>query len=140
MAKLWKCPKCKREFKNKNQSHSCVAYPIENHLKGKELARELFGYFKKEIEKNVGPLKIESLPCCIHLVSNYTFGAVWAMKDKIRIDFRLDHKIKSKKIWKELQMSPGRFLYFFEIEDKKEINKELISWIGEAYHLNKEDR
>ncbi|MDD5552088.1 MAG: DUF5655 domain-containing protein [Candidatus Pacebacteria bacterium] len=135
--KLWKCKKCKREFKKKNQAHSCVVYPIKNHFKNKELAKELFEYFKKEIQKNVGPLKIESLPCCIHLVSNYTFGAVWALKDKIRIDFRVDRKIKSKKIWKMIQMSPGRFLYYFEIYNKKEIDKELLSYVKEAYNLNK---
>lgn len=137
MAKLWKCPKCKREFKNKNQSHSCVAFPIEKHLKGKELATELFEYLKKEIKKNIGPLKIESLPCCIHLVSNYTFGAVWALKDRIRIDFRLNHKIKSKNLWKEIQISKNRYLYYFDIKSKKEINKELVGWIKEAYNLNK---
>lgn len=135
--KLWKCKKCKREFKKKNQTHSCVVYPIKNHFKNKELAKELFEYFKKEIQKNVGPLKIESLPCCIHLVSNYTFGAVWALKDKIRIDFRVDRKIESKKIWKMIQMSPGRFLYYFEIYNKKEIDKELLSYVKEAYNLNK---
>jgi hypothetical protein len=137
--KLWKCPKCKREFKKKNQQHSCVVFPLKNHLKDKELARGLFEYLKKQIEKKIGLVKIESLPCCIHLVSNYTFGAGWALKDRIRIDFRVDHKIKTKKlkIWKMIQMSPNRYLYYFEIYDKKEIGKELLEWIKEAYNLNR---
>jgi len=137
MNKFWKCAKCKREFAKKNQSHSCSSYPLENHFKGKEYAKELFTLLKDRIEAGVGPLKIESLPCCIHLVSNYSFGAVWAMKDKIRIDFRTDFRIESKRIWRMIQMSANRYLYYFEIKDKKEIDKELLDWIKKAYSLNK---
>jgi hypothetical protein len=137
---LWKCDKCKREFVKKKQAHSCVSFPLEKHFKGKLLAEELFTHLKKEIEENIGPLKIESLPCCIHLVSNYTFGAVWAMKDKIRIDFRTNFQIESKRIWKMIQISPNRYLYYFEIKDKKGIDSKLLEWIKEAYLLNKKNR
>lgn len=137
MNNLWQCPKCKREFKNRNQVHSCTSYPLEKHFENKKLAEELFLRLKKEIEKNIGPVKIESPPCCIHFVSNYTFGAVWPMKDKIRIDFRTDFKIKSKKTWKMIRMSANRYLYYLDIKDTKEIDKELIGWIRKAYLLNK---
>jgi hypothetical protein len=103
----------------------------------KPLAKELFEDLKSKITKSIGKLKIESPPCCIHLVSNYTFGAVWPMKDRIRIDFRTDFKIKNKKVWKFIKMSANRYLYYLEIKDKKEIDKELISWIKKAYLLNK---
>ena len=137
MKKLWKCPKCKREFKNKNQVHSCTSFSLKKHFENKPYAKELFLHLKQAIENNVGPLKIESPPCCIHLVSNYTFAAVWALKDKIRIDFRIDSKIESKRIWKMIQMSTNRYLYFLEIKDKQEVNKELLGWIKKAYYLNK---
>ncbi len=137
MGKMWKCPKCKREFKNKNQVHSCTKFPLAKHFKNKEFAKELFDDLKKKVSKSIGGLKIESPPFCIHLVSNYTFGAVWPMKDRIRIDFRTDFKIKSKKIWKVIKMSANRYLYYLEIKDKKEIDKELIGWIKRAYLLNK---
>jgi hypothetical protein len=109
---LWTCPKCKRGFKNKNQVHSCTSFPLEKHFENKPLAKDLFLYLKQEIANKVGPLKIESPPCCIHLVSNFTFGAVWALKDKIRIDFRLDYKIESRRIWKTIQMSANRYFIF----------------------------
>ena len=86
---MWQCPKCKREFIKKNQSHSCVIYPIEKHFKGKEYSKDLFEKLINAIKKNIGEIKIESLPCCIHLVSSYTFSGVWLLKDKIRLDFRV---------------------------------------------------
>ena len=137
MINLWKCPKCKREFRKKNQSHSCVSYPLKNHFKNKDYAKSLFNILKKEIIENIGPLKIESLPCCIHLVSNYAFGAVWALKDKIRIDFILDKRISSIKVNKIIKMSTNRYLYYLDIKDKKEIDKKLLTLIKKAYKLHK---
>lgn len=136
MNKLWGCPKCKREFKNQNQVHSCVNFPLAKHFENKKFAKDLFQDLKNKISKSVGKVKIESPPCCIHLVGNYTFGAVWPMKDRIRIDFRTDFQIKSKRIWKMVKMSANRYLYYLEIRDKKEIDKELIGWIKKAYRLN----
>jgi len=133
---MWQCPKCKREFSKTNQSHSCVEFKIEKHFIGKEHAKELFDYLVEKINKKVGKIKIESLPCCIHLVSNYTFGAVWAFRDSIRIDFRLNHKIETQKLHKLVKMSANRFLYYFDIKDKKEIDNEIIGYYKEAYKLN----
>lgn len=137
MSRLWQCPKCKREFAKKSQAHSCVSFPLENHFKGKKVAKDLFKDLKNKIEACVGPLKIESLPCCIHLVSNYTFGAVWALKDKIRIDFRIDYQVQSKRFWKVIKISTNRYLYYLDVKDKSEIDQEILSWIKEAYLLNK---
>lgn len=134
---MWKCPKCKREFAKRNQVHSCVFYPLEKHFEGKEdIARPLFEEFKKRIEKNIGPVKIESLPCCIHFVSDYTFGALWAMKDKARIDFRVNYDIESPRISRKIKMSPGRYLYYLEIKNKGEIDKQLLGWLKDSYYLN----
>ncbi len=130
---LWSCPKCKREFRSKNQVHSCVFYPIENHFKNKPYSKEIFENLKKEIEVNIGPLKIDSLPCCIHLISNYTFSGVWALKDRIRMDFRTTRKIKSKRILKNYNLFSKYYMNYTEIKTKKDIDKEFLSWIKEAY-------
>ena len=136
---MWKCNKCKREFAKINQSHSCVSFPLENHFKNKSLARELFDFLIKKIKKSVGKIKIESLPCCIHLVSSYTFGAVWAFKDRIRIDFRLTHTLNTKNYWRVNQISKNRYLYYFDIYNQKEITNELIGWIKESSSVHGSD-
>jgi len=134
---MWTCPRCKREFLKTNQSHSCVIYPLDKHFEGKQdIAKPLFEELVKRIEKNIGKIKIESLPCCIHLVSDYTFGAVWALKDRIRIDFRVDHKLERSDIQKEVKMSENRYLYFFDVKDKKEIDEELLSLLRQSYYLH----
>lgn len=135
---MWKCSKCKREFKNKNQSHSCVNYPLENHFKGKEkIAVPLFKKLVAKLKAKHRKLKIESLPCCIHFVGNYTFGAAWLLKDRIRVDFRLAKPIKDPRVFQEVKMSANRFLYYVDIKKASEIDAKLLSWLNQAYNLNK---
>ncbi len=133
---MWKCPKCKREFQKINQQHSCVNYPIENHFKGKEdVGKPLFEQFVKKIEENIGPVKIESLPCCIHLLSSYTFAGVWILQNKIRFDIRLDRNIDHPKITKKVKVSPNRVMFMYEIENEKDIDSEMIDQLRMAYNL-----
>jgi hypothetical protein len=69
-------------------------------------------------------------------VGTYTFAAVYALKNKIRIHFTLDYKLENPRIDKSSQMSKKRYLYSIDIEKEDEINKELISWLKQAYDLN----
>lgn len=133
---MWKCPKCNREFQKVNQSHSCQNYPLEQHFVGKERAKQLFEYYKSQIEKQLGPVKIESLPCCIHFVGTYSFGACWALKDKIRIDFRLDHPIETNRNHRVNKISANRYMYYFDITNESEIDAELMGWVAQAYNSN----
>ena len=136
MKQLWACPICKRQFEKTNQVHSCNLYPLDNHFKGKEkIARPLYDKLREQIEKDIGPLKVESLPCCIHFVSTYTFAAVYALRNKIRIHFTSNHELQNSRIQKSSQMSNNKYMYSVDIEKSDEIDEELISWLKHAYSL-----
>jgi hypothetical protein len=136
---MWKCPRCSREFAKKGQQHSCTVYPLENHFKGRmDVARPLFDELKLRIEHDIGPFKVESLPCCIHLVSTYTFAAVYALRDRIRIHFTLGYKLNSSRIDKFSQMSTKRYLYSIDIKSNGEMDRELMNWLKQAYNFKGE--
>jgi L-cysteine desulfidase len=130
---LWTCPKCKRQFERKGQLHSCRPFAIEQHFAGRNDEKELYEQLKRAVKKSVGNFKIESLECCIHFVSSITFAAVKIMKGKIRIDFALHHRIKNKRIVRELKMSARRWLYVIDIYTENEIDEQLLNWIKEAH-------
>jgi len=134
---MWTCPRCKRSFSKTNQSHSCVIYPLEKHLEGREGGTALFDELVKRMRGAGLSFNIDSVPCCIHLVTRSAFAAVWVLKDKIKIDFRLGHEMKSRRIGKTFKMSANRYLYYLEINNKEEIDRELISWIKESHRLVK---
>ena len=139
MGNLWKCGKCGREFEKKNQQHSCMPYPLENHFRGKEkVARPLYDSLKEKIERDIGHVKVESLPCSIHFVvahSAYTFAAVYALRDRVRIHFGSDHEIRSPRIDKSAKTSSSKYMHSVDIRSGKEIDGELVSWLKDAYHL-----
>ena len=130
--KLWTCPECGRQFERTGQAHSCKPFPLEQHFKGKPSGKLLFEKLKQAIKKQTGPFKIESLECCIHFVSTFTFAAVKIFKEKIRVDFSLSRKLNSQRINQFVQMSAHRYLYAIDILTENEIDDELMKWIEEA--------
>lgn len=134
---LWTCPKCGRQFEREGQLHSCRFYALEQHFVRKETGRLLYEAFKKAVEKQVGPFKVESLECCIHFFSTFTFAAVKIFKDKIRVDFSLSNELKSERIQHAIQMSSHRYLYYIDIKTANEMDAELMQWVQEAYDLYK---
>lgn len=131
--KLWTCPKCKRRFEKRGQSHSCAYYPVAKHLAGKEIGTKLYKALASKMKKEVGKFKVESLPCCIHFVSTYTFACAYVLRERIRIHFTLSRKMESARISKFSRMSAKRYIYSTDIKDGKEIDRELMGWLREAY-------
>jgi hypothetical protein len=136
--KLWSCPKCGRQFAKTNQSHSCRPFELTLHFEEKPGGKLLYEKLRRAVTKKVGYFKIESLECCIHFVSTFTFAAVKIFKDKIRVDFSLSRKIKSKRIAEFVQMSAHRYLYVIDIMKEDEIDDELLEWILEAHDKKRE--
>jgi hypothetical protein len=131
--KLWTCPKCGRQFGRHGQFHSCRPFPLALHFEGKPAGKSLYEQLTKAVKKNIGAFKIESLECCIHFVSTFTFTAVRVFKDKIRVDFSLNHKFRSRRINQFVQISAHRYLYVIDIMKEDDIDEELIEWIQEAH-------
>jgi hypothetical protein len=131
--KLWTCPECGRQFAKQNQPHSCREFALERHFEGKPTGKRLYEAFRRALKKTMGPFKIESLECCIHFVSHFTFVAVKIMKGKIRIDFSLGRKLGNGRINKAFKMSANRYLYAVDVDDEEEIDDQLLKWIREAH-------
>ena len=132
---LWTCPKCGRKFERKNQMHSCKIYPLEAHFERKTKGKMFYEVLQEVVQQQIGSFKIESLECCIHFINPSTFLAVKILNEKIEIHFSLNKKIENKRINKCTQMSAHSYLYYVEIIKEGEIDKELVDWIHEAYHL-----
>lgn len=131
-SKLWTCPKCNRKFQRKGQPHSCRAFPLLQHFKNKPEGKHLYQKLRQATRKEVGPFRVESLECCIHFASAFTFTAVKVFKNKIRVDFSLDRKIKNKRFTQFTPMSVHRYLYGVDVTRETDIDAELIEWIKEA--------
>ncbi len=137
--KIWKCPKCKRIFRKIGQQHSCVSYPIEKHFERKEYAKKLYNHLKTAMRKKIKPFTVESLPCCIHFVNKeaYTFAAVFALKDRIRIHIASGKKPEDSRIEEYSKISFSRYLCSIEIKDRTEIDASLITLLEQSFFSQK---
>lgn len=85
------------------------------------------------MKKELSPFKVESLPCCIHFVSTFTFAAVKIFKEKIRVDFSLSQLIKNDRFTHFTPMSAHRWLYGVDVMNEDDIDQELLEWIRQAH-------
>lgn len=132
---MWTCKKCGRIFRKTKQPHSCRKVPLESHFKNKNLARELFDILVRKINKDIGPVKIISIPCCVHLFGSYDFLAALPKKHGLEIRFVLDRVVDSSRLKVSVPLSKKTYKNCFLFTSKKEINNEFISWVKESYHL-----
>ena len=73
---LWACPKCGRQFANRNQSHSCGHHTVKKHLKGKSSqVIALYEQFVKLAEQ-CGPVVITPAKTRIGFQVRMIFAAV----------------------------------------------------------------
>lgn len=73
---MWKCPKCKQEFKNQNQNHSCNERSVDDFLKGKsDHVIELFHFFISEYQK-IGTFVLHPAKSRIAFAGKTRFGYI----------------------------------------------------------------
>jgi len=132
---MWKCPNCGRIFERIGQPHTCHVKPIEEHFRGKELAKEIFDTLFARINAEVGKSEIISIPCCIHLYGKYDYLAALPKKDRLEIRFALNRIIESPRLGQSVKVTKRSYKNCIDVRSVEEIDSEIIGWIKEAYHL-----
>lgn len=132
---MWTCSCCGRIFEKAKQPHSCKKFPLEEHFKNREKAKDLFYLLFRTINEKVGSCQIVSLPCCIHLFGSYDFLAALPKKEKLEIRFARDEKLNTPRLKQSVPMSANVIKNCIEVSSSKEIDGELIQWLNEAYHF-----
>lgn len=133
---MWECPVCKREFRNKNQQHSCKVSNVEFHFLNKEpVVLKTYNELTRAISK-FGSVRINPVKNAIIIQSGTTFLAVKPKKSCIDIEFLLDYKNEYETVNKIVKSSKSRFAHFVRLSKPGDITKRLISLLKESYKLN----
>jgi len=112
-----------------------MGYTELDHLKDKEpVVTAIYEKLIEELHK-FGTLKIEPKKTSIHLGNRFGFAGVYTRKDYMNLEVHLRNKLNSKRISKVEQASPNRFHHTIKISTPKEVDKELLGWLKEAYEL-----
>lgn len=82
-----------------------------------------------------GPLKIEPKKTSIHVLNRFGFAGIYTRKDSINLEVHLKRKLSSPRIVKVEQASANRYHHTIKLSTLTDVDKELLSWLKEAYDL-----
>jgi len=135
---LWKCPRCKRTFANRNQTHTCGLHDLESHFRDK-------------------PPEIRALYDAV-LAAVLALGQVTVLPEKTRIAFHVRMsfaQVTPKKGWldghvvlarrlehprfRSIQtFSPRNHLHTFRITQLADVDDDFRAWLAEAYAVGEQ--
>jgi uncharacterized protein DUF5655 len=137
-APLWRCPKCKRSFANRNQSHSCSNVSVESHFVGKpEKVRELFDALAATINQ-CGPVKILPEKTRIAFQVRMSFIAVQVRRDFLIGHFVFARRVEHPRFTRVETFSPRNHLHAFRIDSVADLDDEFAAWTREAYAVGEQ--
>jgi hypothetical protein len=137
---LWTCPSCRRQFKNRNQAHSCGQFTVEQLLDGRplevvELCERLFELIQRCGEVVIAPTKTRIL-----FKVRTVFASVGVSNNWLDVLFVLGRRLKHRRIKKAQGEYPG-IVHFLRIEKVEDLDADLAGWLQEAYdHRNQKDQ
>lgn len=131
----WTCPTCKRTFTRNRQAHSCEKHELSALFADKpEFIRTLFDYLLEQI-KTVGPMEVHVAKWNVTLRSATTFVTIIPEKKDLIIRMAHQTALDDFPVYDSHQYSKNRWANLVKIENKEEVDSQLIAWIKDAYEL-----
>ncbi len=137
--RLWHCPKCKREFANRNQSHACAALrTLADHFRGKppEL-RALFNHFVRAV-RAIGPAKILPEKTRIAFQTRMSFAQISPRRQWLDGHLVLARRVDSPCFRRVDTISPRNHVHHFRLTGAEQIDDEFRAWLAEAYAVGRQ--
>ena len=133
----WTCKTCGREFRNRNQWHSCEQSTIEQHIHDKP--DFIVAIFHKilDIVSGFGEIELLPLKTAIQVQRSSTFLSIYLKKNKVHLEFQTKEEKKLSCITKSVRISKNRIFNHAELKAEVEINQELLEILNQAYTLSK---
>lgn len=136
---MWRCPRCGRRFANRNQWHSCTQLTIREHLRGKN--PEVVALYKRfeAIVRRCGPVTLAAVKTRIGFKARMTFAAVVLKQRWLDAHVCLARRRKHPRFTRIESFSPRNHVHQFRIHSLKELDKEVLGWLREAYRVGKQE-
>lgn len=134
---MWTCPKCNHQFFNKNQSHSCGNYTVDDFLEGKPAESvALFHAFLDEYRK-IGPFQLHPVKTRVALLTKMRFCSVNKIgPDHIDIHLVLTEPFEHTLCFYKIDNLANRFfVHHARLYDAEDISAELIYYMTMAYEV-----
>lgn len=137
---LWTCGSCGRPFANRNQSHSCGRYTVEEFLRGKsQHAVRLYKSFVEAIQE-CGDVIVAPAKTRVGFQVRMIFAAANRLSERgLAAHVVLARRLEHPRFSKIESVSPGNHVHHFLIRDVQEIDEEMRLWLREAYAVGRQE-
>ena len=137
MTTRWTCPKCKRIFGKKNQSHmTCEpAVSVEEYFAAaRPFEQPVFEAVLARIEHLDG-LIVDPISIGILLKNGPMFAELRAKTKWTALGFHLGRRLESGRLSRKVADYGKKHFHVINVDDPEEIDDEIGEWLLEAYHL-----
>ena len=132
---LWTCPRCRRRFANRNQSHACGRHDLKHHFQGKDTAiRSLFEAVRRAIAA-CGPVTVLPEKTRIAFQVRMSFAQVTPRQHWLDGHVVLARRLPHPRFRRIDTISPRNHVHHFRLVSPMDIDAEFRSWVREAYDV-----
>jgi Domain of unknown function (DUF5655) len=136
---LWTCPRCRRRFANRNQSHACGRHDLAHHFRGKDPAiRTLFDAVRRAISA-CGPVTVLPEKTRIAFQVRMSFAQVTPRRRWLDGHVVLARRLSHPRFRRIDTISPGNHVHHFRLVSRAEIDAEFRRWLREAYAVGAQE-
>jgi hypothetical protein len=134
---LWTCPRCRRQFANRSQAHSCGQFTVAQLLdrKPQEMV-ELYEHLSDEIRR-CGEVVVAPTKTRVLFKVRTVFASVAVSKNGLDVVFILGRYLKHRRIKKAQEEYPG-IVHSLRVGEPADLDADLIRWLQEAYDYRKQ--
>lgn len=129
---MWTCPRCKRRFKNHNQSHYCTTKSIDDLFKGKP--DDLLLAFDKILidVSDFGDVSIGVSVNTVIFTNKKAFLIVRPMSKVLDLKFYHNQELRSANLHKSGKLGK-KFYYHIRVKNEGEVDDEVIQLLKKGY-------
>jgi hypothetical protein len=135
---LWRCPRCGRQFANRNQSHACGRYRLADHFLKRD--PEVVAAFRALVAaaRRNGPVKVLPEKTRIAFQVRMSFAAFTLKRHWLSGHVVLARRRESPRFSRIWVASPRNQVHEFTLRSASEVDDEVTDWLREAYAVGEQ--
>jgi len=135
---MWECPRCRRWFANRNQSHACGTFELEPHFAGCDPNVRLAFERIVGLIRELGPVTVLPEKTRIAFQVRMSFAAVLPRKRRLDGHVVLARRCEHPRFTKIEYVSPRNLVHHFRISGPADVDDEVRAWLVEAYAVGEQ--
>jgi hypothetical protein len=135
---LWTCPRCRRRFANRNQSHACGRHDLAHHFRGRRpIVRAIYQAVRRAICR-CGPVIILPEKTRIAFQVRMSFAQITPHNQWLDGHVVLARRRTDPRFRRVETFSPRNHVHHFRLLSVADVDDQFQDWVREAYAVGEQ--